>query len=295
MQKISFLCLITALNAPAAFAEPYTVQGGDTLYSIAAKTLGNGARWPEICTANETNLADCENIFPGLVLEIPNGQQETENSGSDLLEAMPEWAAALAASADEDTVAQDDSEKPDEEDAEPALPEPEPVIEIEEDFEVAEPEPDATVIDAPGIFLITDPVEMANAFGTTAPSIQVEGAQNGAMLSGSVPTTGSPRIQGAFLTLDAEQTASLAGQRVTAILRVQSEHTGMVGVIGGLIDGANSGWKMTRLSEGPNFLPLNFNLPEDTTDHVFAIGVQPDPNDDGQSITVTSVAIGVSD
>ncbi|NIY73882.1 LysM peptidoglycan-binding domain-containing protein [Marivivens donghaensis] len=290
--KVSILALLSPTSL--ALAEPYTVQGGDTLYGIAARELGNGARWPEICTANETNLADCENIYPGLVLEIPNGQQESDSSGSDLLDAMPEWAAALAASADEETVAQDDTEEPAEEDEEPALPEPEAVIEVEE-VEVAEPEPDATVIDAPGIFLMTDPVEMANAFGTTAPSIRVEGAQNGAMLSGSVSTTGSPRIQGAFLTLDAEQTASLAGQRVTAILRVQSDHTGMVGVIGGLIDGANSGWKMNRLSEGPNFLPLNFNLPEDTTDHVFAIGVQPDPNDEGQSITVTSVAIGVSD
>lgn len=294
MQKISFLCFITALSAPVALAEPYTVQSGDTLYGIAARTLGNGARWPEICTANETNLADCESIYPGLVLEIPGEEQAADSTGSDLLDAMPEWAAALAASGDEAVVAQDNSEEPAEEEAEPTLPEPEPVIEVEE-VEVAEPEPDATVIDAPGIFLITDPVEMANAFGTTAPSIRVEGAENGAMISGSVSTTGSPRIQGAFLTLDAEQTASLAGERLTAILRVQSEHTGMVGIIGGLVDGANSGWKMTRLSEGANFLPLNFTLPDDTTDQVFAIGVLPDPNDEGHAVTVTSVAIGVSD
>jgi nucleoid-associated protein YgaU len=30
----------------------YTVQGGDTLYSIAAAQLGDGNRWPEIAKAN---------------------------------------------------------------------------------------------------------------------------------------------------------------------------------------------------------------------------------------------------
>ena len=49
----------------------YTVQRGDTLWSIAMRILGAGARYKEIMTFN--GLKDSVNVFPGQVLKIPGG------------------------------------------------------------------------------------------------------------------------------------------------------------------------------------------------------------------------------
>lgn len=61
------------------------VKEGDTLWSIAARELGDGKRWPEIFTANEAEilrgqlgrinsiLAEHPDlIFPGLHLNVPD-------------------------------------------------------------------------------------------------------------------------------------------------------------------------------------------------------------------------------
>ncbi len=57
--------------APPA-PKTYTVKPGDTLWAIAKKTLGDGARWREIYN-NNTNVVDKNPnlIYPGRVLRIP--------------------------------------------------------------------------------------------------------------------------------------------------------------------------------------------------------------------------------
>tara|TARA_R110000787_G_scaffold110202_2_gene218847 strand:- start:1418 stop:1849 length:432 start_codon:yes stop_codon:yes gene_type:complete len=54
-------------------AEPtfHTVEKGDTLWGISAKTLGNGARYEEIFEANKPMLSHPDKIYPGQVLRIP--------------------------------------------------------------------------------------------------------------------------------------------------------------------------------------------------------------------------------
>ena len=49
----------------------HTVEKGDTLWAIAEKTLGNGARYKEIFEANRPMLKDPDKIYPGQVLRIP--------------------------------------------------------------------------------------------------------------------------------------------------------------------------------------------------------------------------------
>lgn len=49
----------------------HTVEKGDTLSGIAAKTLGNGARYQEIFEANKPMLTHPDKIYPGQVLRIP--------------------------------------------------------------------------------------------------------------------------------------------------------------------------------------------------------------------------------
>lgn len=49
----------------------HTVEKGDTLWAISAKTLGNGARYEEIFEANKPMLSHPDKIYPGQVLRIP--------------------------------------------------------------------------------------------------------------------------------------------------------------------------------------------------------------------------------
>lgn len=65
-QKIKIPAAGGATTAPQA--KTYTVKKGDSLWSIAAATLGNGARWPEIQKANSLSGTV---IHPGQVLKIP--------------------------------------------------------------------------------------------------------------------------------------------------------------------------------------------------------------------------------
>ncbi len=58
-------------------ASEYVVQSGDSLWSIAAKFLGDGQAWPQIQQANEAQYPSLTTqphlIYPGWVLHIPSG------------------------------------------------------------------------------------------------------------------------------------------------------------------------------------------------------------------------------
>ncbi|MCB6610158.1 LysM peptidoglycan-binding domain-containing protein [[Clostridium] symbiosum] len=49
----------------------YTVQGGDSLWKIAKKTLGDGSRWSEIYNLNTDKIGNPDLIYPGQVLTLP--------------------------------------------------------------------------------------------------------------------------------------------------------------------------------------------------------------------------------
>jgi len=49
----------------------HTVEKGDTLWAISAKTLGNGAHYEKIFEANKPMLSHPDKIYPGQVLRIP--------------------------------------------------------------------------------------------------------------------------------------------------------------------------------------------------------------------------------
>jgi nucleoid-associated protein YgaU len=50
----------------------YTVQGADSLSSIAAFFYRDGNRWPDIFAANRNLVDDPDLIFAGMVLIVPN-------------------------------------------------------------------------------------------------------------------------------------------------------------------------------------------------------------------------------
>ncbi len=49
----------------------HTVQKGDTLWAIATKAYGNGAKYNAIFEANKPMLKHPDRIYPGQVLRIP--------------------------------------------------------------------------------------------------------------------------------------------------------------------------------------------------------------------------------
>ena len=61
------------VETPEPAKEPlfHTVVKGDSLWKIAEKHLGNGARYPEIFEANKPMLSDPDKIYPGQMLRIP--------------------------------------------------------------------------------------------------------------------------------------------------------------------------------------------------------------------------------
>lgn len=58
-----------ASNAPSA--KTHTVVYGDTLWALAKKHLGSGARYPEIVAANPGVIIDPNNVPVGTVIQIP--------------------------------------------------------------------------------------------------------------------------------------------------------------------------------------------------------------------------------
>lgn len=96
------LMLCVSLAAPA-FATSYTVAKGDSLWSIAKKHLGSGARWTEIYEANRAIIKDPSRIYVGQVLNIPDGKDPEPTQPSVEPTQPPEPTKPLYQLADADT------------------------------------------------------------------------------------------------------------------------------------------------------------------------------------------------
>ncbi|WP_025026333.1 LysM peptidoglycan-binding domain-containing protein [Caldalkalibacillus mannanilyticus] len=51
----------------------YTLVAGDTLWSVAKKTLGDGAKWKSIQTLNQISDAEVKRLKVGRILKVPSG------------------------------------------------------------------------------------------------------------------------------------------------------------------------------------------------------------------------------
>ena len=68
---------LTVKPAPEPPKEPepefafYTIVSGDSLWKIAAKFYGNGAKWNALFEANREVIQDPDKIYPGQVIRVP--------------------------------------------------------------------------------------------------------------------------------------------------------------------------------------------------------------------------------
>ena len=68
-----FLAL-TMLLTTSAFASECVVEAGDSLWTLAQKTLGSGFKWEEIYEANKDQIKDPNLIYVGQKLTIPSSE-----------------------------------------------------------------------------------------------------------------------------------------------------------------------------------------------------------------------------
>lgn len=64
---------VTSGETLASDEEFYTIQKGDTLWKIAEKHYGNGAKYTAIVDANKEVIKDADKIFPGQKIRLPKG------------------------------------------------------------------------------------------------------------------------------------------------------------------------------------------------------------------------------
>ena len=62
-------------------ADDYIVQPGDSLWKIAQEQLGNGNRWGDVYEANSGQISNPRLIYPGQILELPEGASESGSLG----------------------------------------------------------------------------------------------------------------------------------------------------------------------------------------------------------------------
>jgi nucleoid-associated protein YgaU len=71
--RAALVALALGVARAAAGAEPesYEVRGGDTLWAIAERTLGDPSLWPALYRANRDRIKDPARVYPGQRLSVP--------------------------------------------------------------------------------------------------------------------------------------------------------------------------------------------------------------------------------
>ncbi len=64
--------LLVPAGLPGAGSHPVVVEPGETLWSLAQETYGDGEKWPRIFEANDAAIIDPDLIYPGQELRIPD-------------------------------------------------------------------------------------------------------------------------------------------------------------------------------------------------------------------------------
>jgi LysM repeat protein len=73
---------LTSSVKPASPAQSYVVQASDTLWSIAQRFYGNPLMWSHIYYANQSQIHDPNEIYPGQTLTIPENGTSSATSGT---------------------------------------------------------------------------------------------------------------------------------------------------------------------------------------------------------------------
>jgi hypothetical protein len=85
---------LTSSVKPASPARVYVVKAGDTLWSIAQQFYGNPLMWSHIYYANQSQIHDPNEIYPGQQFTIPQAGTTTSTSASTTTSASTSTSAS---------------------------------------------------------------------------------------------------------------------------------------------------------------------------------------------------------
>lgn len=83
---------VAVASAPQATSTQYTVKRGDSMYAIAAKVLGDGNRYLELCRLNAKVVGqDCSRLIAGMVLIMPSGASSESPQYTQWKNSITAW------------------------------------------------------------------------------------------------------------------------------------------------------------------------------------------------------------
>jgi soluble lytic murein transglycosylase-like protein len=88
---------LTSSVKPASPARVYVVRAGDSLWSIAQRFYGSGLLWSHIYYANQSQIQDPNEIYPGQQFTIPS--PGTASAAPNTASAAPNTASTAASAA----------------------------------------------------------------------------------------------------------------------------------------------------------------------------------------------------
>lgn len=102
------------LDAVTTADQTYEVQSGDTLSGIAQQFYGSYSDWQWLYQANTSTIADPNLIYPGQVLEVPNGASgsASQSSASDSWSGSSDTSDASTSTASVSTETSDTTSTP---------------------------------------------------------------------------------------------------------------------------------------------------------------------------------------
>ena len=277
MRNLTLITLASACLCAPATAQTITVQPGDTLSIIAAAQLGNVGRWRDICVVNRAVIGgDCNTIRPGMQLRLP-GPNEV---GLALPAAPAPDPTPEPEPAPQDTPAP--VAEPVEETAQEPVAEAAPA---RQDIVPADLENGEVVYNFAAMEDVIFNASAPYSAGRTDQSDYVSLAGNAA----DAPSDGQPGI---WLQLDEafEQAAIGRSVQIDALVRLSSPGTFAMSYSTGDVD---SGWQTLSVDEAFGTISFQFDIPDGPGTPGDFLGVLPDPDNTGQTLDISFLAVTI--
>lgn len=248
--------------AQAASAQgSYVVQPGDTLRTIAQRELGDVRAWRTLCDIN--SLSDCDRILTGMMLQLPT----TPDS------AAPE--ATQTATQPEAT--------PDVDDMVPTG--------------TDETGPDAADTAETPPERVTETYALGTGLGLpfdTSRGYELVETDAGVTLSGYVENAGAGgQTGGAFIRVSDAFEDAASGNRIRIEITATGPEGGNIAVAYSTAEVGNSGWQTLPVGPEPTVTSFEYDVRPMVNGNGDFLGIQPDPENTGASITVLSIRLDV--
>lgn len=253
-----------SLTAPVAAQETYTIQRGDELGTIARRIEGVQVGWRDLCSLNSDVIANCDLLEIGTVIALPEGarmQGDLSANGESMGDGNEDAATEAGPS-------------------QGPSPNMQPLL----------PGDDASFAVLYGYGGM--PLEFQTRNGHS-----IEATDRGVLISGHVAEPSSAGLTaGAFIRVSDEFEAAASGNtiRVTIALSSTDAEANPTAAYS-TSDVGNSGWRALEFDENDPLESFEYQVPAMNNGNGDYLGIDPDPEGAGQSVTVAAILLEVID